>query len=77
MDKDKKRAERRHHSERKQKARYEMWAEVGWDASEDPRQFGKLRDTHFGCGCVLCKPHKHGLDEKFTPSERRRLQTEE
>lgn len=38
------------------------------------RQMGRLRDHHYRCGCAMCKPWKHGLEEKEKPSERRKLQ---
>lgn len=43
-----------------------------------PRQGAKMsrskRKNH--CGCWMCKPWKHGLEPKYKPSERRRLQKE-
>lgn len=40
----------------------------------DAKGLAKLKDGHIGCGCPLCKPWKHGLEETLAPSERRKLQ---
>ncbi len=36
------------------------------------------RSKHHGCGksCSLCKPWKHGFEDKLKPSERRAIQDE-
>ena len=37
------------------------------------RHDGKLKHGHLGCGCILCKPWKHGKESKLKPSERKKL----
>jgi len=41
------------------------------------RHDGKLKDSHLGCGCILCKPWKGGKEPKYKASERRKLKEEE
>jgi hypothetical protein len=36
-----------------------------------PRHFGHLRKNHYGCGCLMCKPHK--WSGAIRHSEKRRL----
>jgi len=40
-----------------------MLANVGVSLDGD-RAIGHLKDGHYGCGCVMCKPWKHGKDRK-------------
>lgn len=66
---------RRFHSKRVQANRATYWKALGW-VIEDVRNYGALKKSHFGCGCLMCKPWKHGCEEKYTIAERRRLQDE-
>jgi len=40
------------------------------------RHLGQLKNGHGACSCVMCKPHKHGLD-KGKASDLRKIQKEE
>lgn len=65
------RSERRHRTLVKQKKR------LGYKINKwrkNPRHIGQLKDGHMGCGCSLCKGHKHGFEPANKPSERRKLQ---
>lgn len=65
------RSERRHRTEVKQKSRIKNWQNNRWEPSEKLK--GKLKHTHYGCGCTICKPWKHGYEDKHKPSELRKL----
>jgi len=60
------RGERRYKTSLKQKQRCEYY-------SYDTLIEGKLRDSHLGCGCIMCKPYKHGKDHKLKPSDRKKI----
>lgn len=62
------RAERRFRAKVKQESRKNY--------NSNPSQCfnGKMRKTPTPCSCWMCKPHKYGLDSKYKPSERRKLQ---
>lgn len=67
---------RREWASRKASYRMTFW-ENRWrylGMSEEERQvfLGKSRKNHSGCGCILCKPWKHGY-YIAKPSDRRRL----
>ena len=64
------RADRRAHEKRVQKKRKDYYNHT------NPRKDGMLKHGHLGCGCILCKPWKHGKESKYTPNERRKLQDE-
>ncbi len=70
---------RRGHAERKQRNRLRKNLETGFWKPEWVKEewVGMLRDGHFGCGCPMCKPWKHGAEEPYRVSERRRLQNKE
>lgn len=61
------RAWRRLEGDRVAERRRRAWAALGWRPER-----GRLRNGHFGCGCCLCKPWKHGLGEARPASELRR-----
>ena len=68
---------RRHQSSRVQKKRYKKWA--SWGSTEwldSPKQFGKLKKGHFGCGCSICKPQKIKPEDKYKFSEKKKLMKE-
>ena len=67
-------ATKRHHNKRIQEKRAKKWSH--WDLKGADVQ-GKLRKTHFGCGCSMCKPWKHGKEPSLKPSERKKLQSED
>jgi len=50
------RAWRRTQNKRVQRNRHLQWIMLDWDLNNP----GRLRKTHFGCGCGMCKPWKHG-----------------
>ena len=64
------RAWRRTQSKKKQDKRVQNLESVGFDIKEP----GKLRNNHYGCGCRMCKPWKHGAEPKLKPSERKKCQ---
>jgi len=74
MEKSQKRSERRYHEKRIQRQRLQN---LPWLDVENQAMYGQLKHNHFGCGCPLCKPHKHGLESKYKPSERRKLGNED
>lgn len=53
------------------KKRKKIWVGINpdWAKREDTQ--GKFRKNNFSCNCGMCKPHKHGLDNKFKHSELR------
>lgn len=66
------RNERRYRSKKKQSQREKKWNNAGWNI-EDESHKGQLRKNHFGCGCMLCKPWKHGIGEELKHSELRSI----
>jgi hypothetical protein len=66
------RAERRQRTKVKQNKRIKNWEHKDWEP--DTHHKGRMRKSHFGCGCEMCKPWKHKLDNKYKPSEVRELQ---
>lgn len=37
--------------------RQQNWKLWGWEPRKE--QLGRFRKTHFGCGCIMCKPWKY------------------
>ena len=70
------RGERRYRAEKKQRQRKKKWESHGWNI-ESEKNLGKLKDGHFGCGCWMCKPWKHGKEKKLKPSELRSIENDE
>lgn len=66
------RAERRHKAEIKQTKRLKHQINKYID-NIDERLLGHLKNNHRGCGCEMCKPWKHGLDNKYKISELKQL----
>lgn len=68
------RAFRRHKEKVKQAKRMSDWESTRQTSTTelDPSQVGRFKDGHFGCGCAMCKPHKHGM-EKPIRKKRKRL----
>jgi hypothetical protein len=78
--KNKKRALRRFQERRianKRRADIRYWFYEKFFKPDEELFFKRLKHNHYGCGCSGCKPWKHGLDYKYTVSERRKLQEEE
>jgi hypothetical protein len=50
---------RRDTTQKKVEQRVKMWARNGWK-NLDERHVGMMRKTNFSCGCIMCKPWKHG-----------------
>lgn len=65
------RAERRHQAKVKQTKRKKYNINKH---KTNPRHLGQLKDGHTGCSCSMCKPHAHGFEPKYKPSEMRKLQ---
>ena len=42
------------------------------DHTPTDRHKGRYKDNHMGCGCPMCKPWKHKLDDKMKPSDRKK-----
>lgn len=61
---------RKHQSKRIQNKRLKKYKRITDNCT--PSQKGKLRKTHVGCGCSMCKPWKHGLGEDMKYSDRKR-----
>ena len=59
--------ERLHRAKKKQEKRKKYYNH------DNIRHEGKLKDSHLGCGCIMCKPWKHGKESKYTHSERKKL----
>ena len=72
MEKNSVRAKRRHESFVHQKKRLKNYSFHNHEPLTD-EQKGQLKDNHFGCGCSMCKPWKHNLEESLTASERRKI----
>lgn len=72
--KNKKRAERRFQTVKKQKQR---WKNIPWVKyylkTGKEKLFGKFKKHNGSCGCEVCKPWKNGLDKEYKFSERRKL----
>jgi len=65
---------RRVHAKRVQKKRIKKWAKSGsgWIIDKEKHK-GMMKKTHFGCGCYICKPWKHGAEDKMKPSDRKKI----
>jgi hypothetical protein len=65
---------RRAQTERVRQRRIKNWSWLGWGMSESAQ--GQARKSHFGCGCGMCKPWKHGWckTDRETVSVRRKSQ---
>lgn len=53
------RSERRHRAQKKAAKRIRKWKScANWEMTE--KQKGQARKENFSCGCIMCKPWKHG-----------------
>ena len=43
-----------------------------YDWINNPKVIGRLRDSHFGCGCQRCKPHKYHNTSKYNSASQLR-----
>lgn len=66
-----KRANRRFQTARVQARRARDASWLGIPLNE--RSLGRLKKSHFGCGCKLCKPWKWGEGEDRPHSEKKKL----
>jgi|GEM_PF-2293459 len=73
MEKNRIRGERRFHERRVQKKRINDLISTWWRDVVDSKSnhVGMLRHNHYGCGCTMCKPWKHNLENKYKVSERK------
>jgi hypothetical protein len=53
------RAWRRTQTKKIQDRRVKLWKQIGW-TKMDERHIGMMRKKNFSCGCLMCKPWKHG-----------------
>lgn len=53
------RAWRRTQTNKIQTRRIKLWGKIGWKKM-DERHKGMARKSNFSCGCMMCKPWKHG-----------------
>jgi hypothetical protein len=60
--------------ERRRRAEVKLAKRLRYNNNPESHADGKMRKTPTPCSCFLCKPHKHGLETKYKPSERRKLQ---
>ena len=67
------RAERRDNTKKKQKSRLQKYTNGRYMKKEDMSEsaIGRFKDTHFGCGCWMCKPEKLSGIPKMTQAELR------
>ena len=70
-------AYRRAQNKRVVKKRKKVWMKINPEWAKREKVQGMFKKTNFSCQCGMCQPHKHGLDAKLKPSERRKLQEEE
>jgi len=64
------RAFRRFQTERVQAKRARTAKFLGIPLTE--RSFGRLKSSHFGCGCRMCKPWKWGMDDELPHSQKKK-----
>jgi len=75
------RAKRRQDEKKVQKRRSKLRINEHLQAPENctnaTRALGRLKHGHGACGCSMCKPWNHDLDQEYKPSERKKLQEDE
>lgn len=57
-------SENRHYRDKYIKKRSKVWKNCNK---------GKLSKNNFSCGCQMCKPWKHKLENRLKPSDRKKL----
>jgi len=68
-----------HKSKCIQKKRRDKWASTDSQCENNtpwydrPSAYGSFRKSHMGCGCWMCKPWKHGIENKYKFSEIRKI----
>ena len=61
-------------SERRRRAEVKQNKRKNYNTNPDSHPDGKMKKTPTPCSCWMCKPHKYGLEDKYKPSEKRKLQ---
>jgi len=67
------RAWTRYQARRVQAKRVNKWKALSFDTEWIEIRKGMMKKHNFSCNCPGCRPHKHKLDKKYKPSERRKL----
>jgi len=67
------RAERRFEERLKKKKRLKLQIHEHLSNQPNERFEGQLKNGHGACGCPICKPYKHDLDNEMKHSDQKRV----